>query len=491
MFFPLVALGVLGLGAWAYFTRDNAPAGTAELAVKVANVGPHGEFVFKPEFAGGLVQSLASQTFSVPDASQPAMVTIAPQPQGIAVTPALSALGWATQMNTTMSILAPLYLATSTSTPVQRFLRAVPPGSETEFAGPNGMYAVLLYAGTLAKNLTPPGIPAPGLFPSPTAPPQVVASELPPELRSATLDLLANGVDPIKMDALAAEIDKDGFHDTATLLRKRAAELRARSPLPLLNAPNPLSAPQAGPLAAPQNVFPQFPQAATPPAPGSLAALLNALPPMAPPQVAPQGTQTVPGMDALLQGLLGRPAAAPPVMPGTTVSASLKFVTAPNGLKVRTGPGVTFPEAGQMIPFGTRVQVVSDTPSGWTLLVSPAGFVCSTCAEAPGGPWLSSTPPALAAVSGSRPSKRARTTTGAIVSATPPGVVARVLAPSGLRLRSAPKTSSKQVAHLPRGSVVTVLQSLANGWTRVQPATGCEGFVCSTCVTPTSGCDCG
>lgn len=183
---------------------------------------------------------------------------------------------------------------------------------------------------------------------------------------------------------------------------------------------------------------------------------------------------------------------AGPFQPASFPSAAptqIRFVVAPSGLKLRSGPGVSFPEVGPVMPFGARVQVAQDVANGWTQLSSPAGFTCNNCAEAPGGPWLSSTPPALAAVPGSPPPMPAVSPTGVVVSTTVPGVTATVIAPSGLKLRSGAGTNFPQVGMmiLPNGTPVKVLQSAANGWTEVQPPTGPSGFVCSTCAAAPGG----
>jgi uncharacterized protein YgiM (DUF1202 family) len=179
-----------------------------------------------------------------------------------------------------------------------------------------------------------------------------------------------------------------------------------------------------------------------------------------------------------------QPASLTPSGPSQT-----RFVIAPDGLKLRSGPGVNFPEVGPAMPFGTRVQVVQDVTNGWTQLSSPAGFTCNTCAEAPGGPWLSATPPGLAAAPGSPPAMPAVSPAGVVVSTTVPGVTATVIAPSGLKLRSGAGVNFPQVGMqvLPSGTVVKVLQSAANGWTQVQPPTGPSGFVCSTCAEAPGG----
>jgi uncharacterized protein YgiM (DUF1202 family) len=185
----------------------------------------------------------------------------------------------------------------------------------------------------------------------------------------------------------------------------------------------------------------------------------------------------------------GIPGVSPFQPAGLTTAGQTRFVIAPDGLKLRGGPGVNFPEVGPAMPFGTRVQVAQDVTNGWTQLSSPAGFTCNTCAEAPGGPWLSSTPPGLAAAPGSPAAVPSVSPTGVVVSTTVPGVTATVIAPSGLKLRSGAGVNFPQVGMsvLPSGTVVTVLQSAANGWTQVQPPTGPAGFVCSTCAEAPGG----
>lgn len=62
--------------------------------------------------------------------------------------------------------------------------------------------------------------------------------------------------------------------------------------------------------------------------------------------------------------------------------------TAPSGLRIRSTPSTTGEDRG-LLPIGTSVQVVADAGNGWIQVSSPlAGFMCASCAQAPGGPWL-------------------------------------------------------------------------------------------------------
>jgi len=234
---PVLAGGAALAGLIAYFASKTPPvlpaAASEDLAGKVANRGPKGEYVFKPELAEALVRSLASQRYGYPDETTRSLVEIKPEATGAPLSPDVSALGWARSLNSSMTILAPLYLAVAS--PAKRFLRAVPAGQETDFAGGPGtvMYAVLLYAGALDSNLAPPGKPPSGGAVTPltqilpgTPEQQKAAAELPQELQMIALDALSNSRDPDALDKLADEIEKDGFVDFAKQLRKRSAELR-------------------------------------------------------------------------------------------------------------------------------------------------------------------------------------------------------------------------------------------------------------------------
>lgn len=63
-------------------------------------------------------------------------------------------------------------------------------------------------------------------------------------------------------------------------------------------------------------------------------------------------------------------------------------IAAPSGLNLRPAPNTDQP-ASQTLPQGTRVDVVASTPNGWVQISSPTpGYLCLSCAQAPGGPWL-------------------------------------------------------------------------------------------------------
>lgn len=63
-------------------------------------------------------------------------------------------------------------------------------------------------------------------------------------------------------------------------------------------------------------------------------------------------------------------------------------IIAPSGLNLRPAPN-TSQSASQTLPQGTNVDVIASTPNGWVQISSPTpGYICLSCAEAPGGPWL-------------------------------------------------------------------------------------------------------
>ena len=94
--------------------------------------------------------------------------------------------------------------------------------------------AALLALGYWGYTRTRSGLP---LLPGATrTPAQVAASELPPELSVAFLDLLNNGRNAQAMHAAATELERYGFFESAMLLHKRADEL---TPPPAGQAPLP------------------------------------------------------------------------------------------------------------------------------------------------------------------------------------------------------------------------------------------------------------
>ena len=101
--------------------------------------------------------------------------------------------------------------------------------------------------------------------------------------------------------------------------------------------------------------------------------------------VGPQGPQGVPGAPGAFPQAPGGPAGY--AGPGTY------RVTAPNGLGVRPAP-VAPPgtSATQYLPSGTAVTVAGPAANGWVQITSPTqGFMCISCPDAPGGPWLERT----------------------------------------------------------------------------------------------------
>lgn len=326
---PLVilALGAAGLGWAALSKRPGAAGGAAvqDLAQKVANKGPNGEWVFKDAVAESIVKSLSGQTYQYVDQNARDVVKVAPDPRGLPIATSNTARAWAGAMNEQFSILAPLYMATSS--PADRFLRAVPAGQEASFTGPETGFAVLAYVGALAKGKVPgsppgggtvvpldsppatPGLPS---LPVPGAPGGGIPASIPSipggvtpagfnplgsqeEIRRQLADLCLNGVNPEAMEAVANTAELFGFVEEAKCLRGKAAQLRASQrpagPPPVPGIPAAPAPPPAAPAAPAPTLTPQFAVVTTsePPPMGDL--IIRATPStQGPVRQFPQGT---------------------------------------------------------------------------------------------------------------------------------------------------------------------------------------------------------
>lgn len=63
-------------------------------------------------------------------------------------------------------------------------------------------------------------------------------------------------------------------------------------------------------------------------------------------------------------------------------------VVDPKGLGLFSGPTMTRP-AIQTLPYGSMVRVFASSENNYVQVDQPApGFMCMSCAENPGGPWL-------------------------------------------------------------------------------------------------------
>ena len=262
---PLVLLLLLG-GAVAAGIALSRKGGSAEVdaamgdkLAKYCTKGPGGEWVFKPDVALGITRTLAGQLYSYVSQSDPTRVIIRPDPTGAPPAADLSALGWARTQNAQMTIMAPVYMAESSS--ADRYLQAAAPGSEAQQPQ---LYCVLAYPGTFARNLAPPGVSS-----TPNALATVVptalsaaAEELPADLIALYNTLLQNGNDPTQLLLVANELDAVGMNTAAELLRKRAASLGAVSPggtpVPATHPLDPLYGPSlANPAPVPAPTFVQ------------------------------------------------------------------------------------------------------------------------------------------------------------------------------------------------------------------------------------------
>lgn len=336
---PLLILGGGGILAYA-LTHKNASANvptsadTGLLASKYAVRGPNGEQVFLSPIAQTLVNSLASQTFTYPDASDSTYIQMAPDPKGNAISIELSAYGWAKRMNVTQSILAPLYLAEATN--AQRFLRAVDSGNETKYAGPGGMYAVLLYAGTLARGLVPPGQPGQMPAPAPMEPQAATLTALPPDLVAAYQSLLAaSNPDPDQLEAVAAQLDLYGIPGS-DLLRTKASDLRRMQapPAPVQIAPPPAPPPPMPTFIPPAPSY--IPPAPLPPLPDPIPAFIPGVVDTPPAPVAPTPVVSILTTAQLTKALGNKYNAPPGASSATPSKAQVQKFLNDNGYATRT-----------------------------------------------------------------------------------------------------------------------------------------------------------
>ena len=359
---PLVilALGAAGLGWAALAKRPGASGGAAaqDLALKVANKGPRGEWVFKPSEADSIVRSLSAQSYQYVNTESRDLVTIAPDSRGMPIAASLTAMEWCRLQNPRLSILAPLTMATAS--PVKRFLRAVPSGQEQDFTGPETGYAVLLYAGTIDAGIAPPGrppgggaivpIPPPGVGPSPAPPAGPAPSVAPPAglpplpapsqpigppqfpglqpagfdplagqeaIKRQLSDLCLNGVNADALDAVANTAELFGFIAEAQCLRAKAAQLRAAQrpapapppppPVPQITPvgpfqpPPPVAPPPPAPVVPPPTLTPNFATVTTQDAPPSGDLIIRRSPSMSGP-VLTTGAMGVRGFAATTPG---------------------------------------------------------------------------------------------------------------------------------------------------------------------------------------------
>ena len=147
-------------------------------------------------------------------------------------------------------------------------------------------------------------------------------------------------------------------------------------------------------------------------------------------------------------------------------------VTAPRGLDLRYTPDVNRPANGFM-PSGQIVDVLSVTKNGWVYIhsriLSRPFYVCMSCAEVPGGPWLV---PVSAAEMPEIAMPRGYVGPGKY----------RITAPRGLDLRFSPDVNRPAIGSISQGQIVDVLNVAPNGWVHIYSSTLPQPyFVCMSC----------
>ena len=93
------------------------------------------------------------------------------------------------------------------------------------------------------------------------------------------------------------------------------------------------------------------------------------------------------------------------VLPVGYQGAGVYRVVSPTGLNLRAAPRVDSQRL-QTISEGTHVRVADPAPiPGWVIVTEPQfGYMCMSCIQAPGGPWLVWAPSQAPITSGYRSS---------------------------------------------------------------------------------------
>lgn len=228
-------------------------AGLTPAEALLFDVTAQGVRVFKLALVQQLLATLDAYAVVPVVAGDPSVVKLVPRTNPSYA----SARQWCEQWNVQYTILGCKWL----SLPVQvdRFLRAVSPGTEGQWAAGEGVYAVLGYPKTLgAPHLSPvpelpqvPGIPPvvlpqvppvvvvppPPVVVSPVVPlpqtpafpppPQDAFSGLPPQLQAEARKTYQEAKNPEALELVATQLDKAGYSEAGDAMRKRAADLRA------------------------------------------------------------------------------------------------------------------------------------------------------------------------------------------------------------------------------------------------------------------------
>lgn len=243
-FGPLAALATLGVGLF-FATRDAkkpaaAPAGAPAAPAGALQVPPPDPQFFSVDgggvvsflpFVAAKIREMLVQFAIVPVDGNPyvvELVQLPANPAGVA-----TALQWHDAMVQIRPILGVRWMFVPAQT--KRFLRAVSPGEELQYASAAGAYAVLSPKASGAQAApSAPGFSAPpgaSFVATPANAAPDVYSELPGELAAEARALATSGKDADKMDQVATELARQKYTASADALRTRARELRAKNTL--------------------------------------------------------------------------------------------------------------------------------------------------------------------------------------------------------------------------------------------------------------------
>jgi hypothetical protein len=187
------------------------------------DIRPDGVRVWKEIFRMQILAMLQACGIVLPFPNDPTVVQLVPRtgPNDA------SAANWVETMAKTRLVLAVKYLLLPLPDSSPRFLRAVSPGEEVNWAGgnPNAAYALLTQAQSL-----------PGQIPSSPTPPQPtidVFSSLGPTLAEQVRALYTESSDPTKLVMMADALEgkNPSYGPVADKLRARAKELQTAAEL--------------------------------------------------------------------------------------------------------------------------------------------------------------------------------------------------------------------------------------------------------------------